>query len=163
MKEFLARGAGNCAADARPAPIGFLCNSIILTLDGAMPVEFLSAGDRVITRDCGIAELRAVNNISSECETITVKPGTLGTNRPDKPVLLPAEQKVLLRDWRAKAFYGQPQALAPIHQLVDEKLICRAGRKTLSLIQLEFDAPHILYVDGLELVCETAENLRNAA
>ena len=45
--------AGNAA--------GIAMGTIVLTLDGEIPVEHLNAGDRVITRDTGIATLLAVH------------------------------------------------------------------------------------------------------
>jgi len=39
---------------------GFLAQSIILTLDGEKPVGDIKPGDRVITRDSGMALVKAV-------------------------------------------------------------------------------------------------------
>ena len=142
---------------------GFPCGSTILTLDGAMPVEFLSPGDRIITRDRGMAILRDLESLDVTCDTVAVMAGTLGADRPDTDVILPADQAVLLRDWRAKALFGRDQALAPVRRLVDGEFIRHAGKRPMRLIRLGFDAPHILYVDGMELACAPALPLRRAA
>ena len=45
---------------------------------------------------------------------VRIKAGSLGHTRPGHDTVLPAHQKVLLRDWRlAQALFGAPQALAP--------------------------------------------------
>ncbi len=136
------------------APSGFLFGSKILTLDGELPVEFLSIGDRVITRDSGMAILQDVIAHEATCEMVSIMAGTLGHERPDEDALLPAHQKVLLRDWRAEALSGKPQALVTAGDLVDGEFIRPAGRHAARLFELVFDAPHILYVSGLELACE---------
>ena len=142
---------------------GFPRGSTILTLDGALPVEFLSPGDRIISRDRGMVILQAVEVVDIDCDTVAIMAGTLGADRPDCDVILPAHQEVLLRDWRARALYGRDQALAMTGDLADGEFIRHVGRQTLTLIQLHFDAPHILYVDGMELACSPQEPLQNAA
>lgn len=155
---------GVCARNRPDVPaVGFAAGSTILTLDGALPVEFLTPGDRVITRDRGMAVLRGVSPVRTVCETVMIMAGTLGHTRPEQDTLLPADQSVLLRDWRAQALFGAPQALAPARALVDGEFIRHAGRRTLTLFELAFDAPHILYVDGLELACTGHSALITAA
>ncbi|MEZ5716369.1 MAG: hypothetical protein R3D85_15150 [Paracoccaceae bacterium] len=78
-------------------------------------------------------------------------------------MILPAAQPVLLRDWRARALFGQDQALCPVGRLVDGEFIRTAGRRRLDLIRLGFQSQHILYVDGMELACTPSEALRKAA
>ena len=133
---------------------GFAIGSTILTLEGEMPVEFLTPGDRVITRDSGMAVLMGIEAIEIETDMVWVMGGSLGHNKPDGDTLLPANQHILLRDWRAEALAGASQAFAPAAALIDGEFIRDAGRKTVTLYKLTFDAPHILYVDGLELSCE---------
>ena len=149
------------SADAQPG--GLIAGSTVLTLEGALPVEHLTPGDRIITRDQGMAILRGLNRVEVTCEMVSIAAGTLGHTRPDHDTLLPADQKLLLRDWRAKALFGTAQALAPARKLIDGEFIRHAGRQTVTLIQLEFDAPHILYVDGLELACEPQDAQRKVA
>lgn len=165
MTELPTGQARAISARTRPdaPPAGFAAGSIVLTLDGALPVEFLTPGDRVITRDQGMALLRGVRQRQVTCEMVSIMAGTLGHTRPEHDTLLPSEQKVLLRDWRAQALFGAPQALAQACKLIDGEFIRLAGRQTITLFQLEFDAPHILYVDGLELACEPSETLKHAA
>lgn len=125
--------------------------TLVLTLDGALPVEFLTPGDRVITRDSGTARLRALHARKLRLSAVTIAPGTLGHMRPDHEVTLPAMQEILLRDWRASALFGAQQALVPLARLVDGRFIRNAGECELHLCELVFDTPHILYADGLEL------------
>jgi hypothetical protein len=136
-------------APSRPAA-GIAAGSTILTLDGEMPVEFLSVGDRIITRDSGIATLKAITPIKSDA-AYRIKASVLGHDRPQSDLLVAAGQRILLRDWRAKALYGVAEALVPVERLADGESISRETGRSTAFFALEFDAPHILYVDGVEL------------
>lgn len=155
--------AESLRAQAAQSVQGFALGSKILTLDGELPVEFLSAGDRVITRDSGMAILTSVRARRVRCEMIEVMGGTLGHERPDCDTLLPAHQKVLVRDWRAEALRGKAQALVAASELVDGEFIRAVGAQLVTLYELTFEAPHILYVDGMELACDSAEAQQRAA
>jgi hypothetical protein len=142
---------------------GFAAGAIVLTLDGALPVEHLTPGDRVITRDVGMDILRDIRVARINCEVVEVMGGSLGHTCPDRDTVIPADQPVLVRDWRAPAMFGADQALVPARALADGEFIRRAGTRDLLLYRLDFDAPHILYVDGLELACATHRETRRAA
>lgn len=130
---------------------GLVVGTRLLTLDGEMPVEFLSSGDRIITRDAGLSILRDIRVIDADCEMVRVRAGSLGHTRPDSDMILPATQRVLVRDWRAQALFDMKAALVPVKRLADGAFVTLEARRRVRLIQLCFDAPHILYADGLEV------------
>ncbi len=123
----------------------------IFTSDGVLPAEFLGRGDRIITRDGGMAQVRNVSPRQAKTRCIGVAPGCLGNARPTGQVTLLADCPVLLRDWRAKALFGKPRAVVPISRLLDGQYICDLGVLDVHIITLQFDEPHILYADGLEV------------
>ncbi|WP_322866182.1 Hint domain-containing protein [Aquicoccus sp. G2-2] len=164
MKPDFGAVCGNASAYSAPeSACGFPAGSIVLTLDGEMPVEHLMPGDRIIARDCGMTLLRDIVAQTHNCAMVRVKGGSLGHTRPGEDVLLPARQRVLLRDWRAQALFGLPQALTSLDALIDGEFICDAGEGDVTLYRLIFDTPHILYVGGLELACSGPETLARAA
>src|SRR6056297_3323659 len=142
---------------------GLMANSIILTLDGEKRVADLSKGDRIITRDAGMAPLRGMTQRQITCDTVLIKAGSLGHTRPDRDVTLPADHPILIRDWRAEALFNARQALVRAGRLIDGEFITAAGRQTLTTYELHFDRPHILYVDGLEVASEAQTAVLNAA
>ncbi|WP_397543002.1 Hint domain-containing protein [Roseovarius salis] len=125
--------------------------SRIMTLDGLRRVDTLRPGDRVVTRDTGVAVLRAARRRRTRGQAVRITAGTLGHGRPDRDTLLPSGQPVLVRDWRAKALFGAPQALVSARRLVDGTFATLIDDATITVHDLEFDGPHVLYVDGLEL------------
>ncbi len=129
---------------------GFAAGAVIMTLDGEKAVEDLRPGDRVITRDTGMAILKDISVQTLRTRTIRVQAGSLGHTRPVRDVVLPAGQSLLIRDWRAEAMFGSRRAVVQISQLVDGEFITDEGEADLTLHTLDFDTPHIVYVDGLE-------------
>jgi hypothetical protein len=130
---------------------GIVAGSIIFTSDGEIPVEYLSPGDKVVTRDAGMVKLveTFIHRISAPA--VAIKAGSLGHTRPDQNVIIPAEQQILIRDWRAQSMFGKPQAIVQAGQLVDGEFILDLGIRDLHLVHLTFERPHVIYADGLEI------------
>ena len=135
---------------------------MLLTMQGERRVDALAIGDRVITRDSGVATIRSVSVQRASAHSIRLRAGSLGHTRPDRDVLLPSGQPVLVRDWRAPAMFGARQAMVPVHRLRDDEFVTDAGTRDMTLHTLYFDAPHILYVDGLELASDAEAAARAA-
>ena len=87
-----------------------------------------------------------------------------GFPEPDAVLVLPAAQVVLLRDWRAKVMFGQPQVSVPVGALLELGLIRGLGEVEMVLHRLIFDRAEIVYAEGLKLASSPAAlNLRPAA
>ncbi|SEQ65080.1 Hint domain-containing protein [Thalassovita taeanensis] len=132
-------------------PEGLLAGTLILTQDGEFPVEALSAGDKIITRGAGFVALRNIHHHVLTCETVRIRAGTLGHTRPEGDVDLPVGQMILIRDWRAKAMFGQEQALVAAARLVDGAFLTLQPEARHSVFTLVFDTPQVIYASGLEL------------
>lgn len=143
-----------------PPKDGVPSATIMLTARGARPVEALAPGDRIVTRDAGMVRLDAAQSGIVTLPAVSIAPGALGQMRDRGELILPACQHVLLRDWRAFALAGREQALLPVSALIDGEFIRDLGPCRMMLHQLQFDAPHIVYADGVELA---AARVRDAA
>lgn len=137
---------------------GLIQGTVILTLDGEMPVEFLSVGDKLITRDSGMSKVVHIQRSTRPVHQIALSAGSLGHTRPERDALLAGDQMVLIRDWRARAMYNSDVALVAARSLLDGEFITDQGLVTTTLYQIFCDGPHILYADGLEL--STADGAR---
>ena len=62
-----------------------------------------------------------------------------------------ASDASLILGWRAKALFGDEQALVPATRLVDGEFVTLEAAQEMTIFSLDFATPHILYVDGLEL------------
>ncbi len=136
---------------AAQTSVALVCGTLIQTREGEISIENLKAGDQIITRTQGFSTLAGVRRSRAMMNAVRFKSGSLGHTRPGSDLLMPLNQKVLIRDWRAKAIYGQPQAVVPAFELIDGEFICDMGLQMLDLCILSFDRPHVIYADGMEV------------
>ncbi len=141
---------------------GLLKGAQLLTLDGEIPVEFLSVGDKLITRDSGISKVEHIASVTRQVHMISFAAGSLGHTRPERDAHLAGDQMVLIRDWRARALFNSERALVAARALVDSEFIQDLGMVETTLFQIFCDGPHILYSDGLELGTADAAKARGA-
>ena len=130
---------------------GVCAGTTIMTLDGEMPVEHLTAGTRVITRDSGMAVLRRVTAQTVRVAPIRIKAGSLGHTRPDRDMMVAPGTQIHIRDWRAEALFGTPAAMVEANRLVDGEFLAVQDEVEMRIYTLTFDRQHILYADGVEL------------
>lgn len=143
---------------------GIVTGTEIRTLDGDLPIEFLNPGDRVITRNGGATRLMAIERDTVFEKAVEVTASAMNRDVPDRRLILPASQPVLLRDWRAKVMFGQPQAVAPVGALIDHGFILDLGEQELDLHRLIFERDQVIYAGGMELTSEPIrERVRRVA
>jgi hypothetical protein len=143
------------STDARTLA-GLPAGTLVLTLDGALPVEHLTPGDRIVTRR-GAAVLRGVTvTVARDAAMIAVAEGALGHDRPGRPLMLPADMRVLVRDWRAKALYGAAQALVPVARLADGTYLRTVTVAEVRLFALDLGGEAVVYADGVEVAMAPA-------
>lgn len=125
----------------------------VLSLAGALPVEALYPGDRVITRDAGARTLLEIcrHAVPGSMRFVAIRQDALG-GKPARDLVLPADHRILLRDWRAQALFGTPTARVSLSRLVDGEFICWSEARPEALLTLHFAQEHILYADGLEVM-----------
>ncbi len=139
---------------------GIASGTVVATLDGYMPVDFLSPGDRIVTRS-GARVIRAIQVQRFTGSAVRIGASALGHDRPEQDLTLPSDTLVLVRDWRAKAIFGQEQALVPVERLVDGEYVVHEMVIGLRLYEMLFDTPQIVYAEGVELYCDgVAEDAR---
>lgn len=144
--------AGSRRAAAGRAVAGIAAGTVVLTLDGALPVDFIEPGDRIITRE-GMRIVRTVTVHRYSGPAIRIAAGALGRDRPEQDLVLPAETPVLIRDWRAWALFGARAATVPVERLADGALIGPVAALSLRLYDLRFDTAQVIYAEGLEIAC----------
>jgi hypothetical protein len=158
MTDMISLAAGLRADDVGAvASMAIAPGTPVLTLDGALPVEHLYPGDRLVTRH-GARVLEALDRVTLPAGTaiVQIAKNALG-GRPERDLWLPAAQRLVIRDWRAKALYGQAQVCIPAGQLVDGEFIRLSQLEAdVTGFALRFGRPEIFYADGLELASADA-------
>jgi hypothetical protein len=153
MNDMTPIAAGLRLDDIAHAPqMAIAAGTTVLTLDGALPVEHLYPGDKIITRH-GARALSAIDRVTLPAGTpiVAITKHALG-GRPERDLWLPATQPILIRDWRAQALYGQKQICIAVGQLADgEFLRHETLDEAATGFALNFGRPEVFYADGLEL------------
>lgn len=135
---------------------GITAGTMVLTLDGELPVQFLAPGDRVITRS-GARVLKDIAvSVLQDVPMVRISASALGHDRPEGDVFVTPGQPVLVRDWRAKALYDRSSAMVEAQRLVDGDYIRREVVAEARLFTLYFEQEEVLYAGGLELACASA-------
>ncbi|MBS0565099.1 MAG: Hint domain-containing protein [Proteobacteria bacterium] len=149
----LLRDLSRSETAARAAPVrGIASGTVVATLAGYLPVDFLEPGERVVTR-AGMRVLRAVRVHRYSGPSVTIRASALGHDRPEHDLTLPASIPILIRDWRAGAIFGQDQAMVPAERLVDGEYVTLGKVLGLRLYELMFDEAEVVYAEGVELCC----------
>ena len=144
------RSAGG--AGMAPMP-GMLAGTMVRTLEGVLPVEYLTPGDRIVTRS-GMRRLASVSVVARKMvDLVRIRASTVGHDRPDQDLLLSPSQPVVIRDWRAQALYGVTAAAIPAARLADGEFVCLETHRNVRLFTLRFDDEEVIYAEGLELAC----------
>lgn len=125
----------------------------VLTLEGEMPVEFLQPGDRILTR-AGMRRLSQITvTVVQNARVVLIAHDTLGVDRPLADLTVSAAQHILIRDWRARALTGRPQAMVAADRLVDGEFIRAQVLPEARFFSLTFAEDAVIYAGGLELAC----------
>lgn len=151
IAEIVKPDAKRAATDA-PVLTGLAAGALVATADGQLPIEFLQAGDRIVTR-AGMRVLRDIRATRYSGAAIRVSGHALGPDHPERDMLLPEAAQVLVRDWRARAMFGQDQAMVAVGWLVDDEFIRNTDVQDLLVFELSFDTPQVIYANGMEFGC----------
>lgn len=140
-----------------PLQTALVAGTIVLTADGAIPVEFLEQGDRIITRNTGLVCLSGIGFHRRAGDFISIAAGTLGRQMPQTDTVVACDQPILLRGPLAFAASGQSSCLMPAGDLPRAcpglpGLALFPGID-MAMVQLQFDSAQIVYADGLETLC----------
>lgn len=135
---------------------GIIAGTMILTLDGELPVQFLAPGDRVITRS-GAKKVQSVEvKVVRDANLIRISASSLGHERPADDIFVAPSQQILVRDWRAKALYNKDVAMVEAQRLADGEYIRKEVVAEVRLFTLRFEREEVVYAGGLELACAPA-------
>ncbi len=136
----------------RTTESGICAGTLIMTLDGEMPVEQLSPGDRIVTRDGGVSRLVAVTMREAKVRPIVIKGGSLGHTRPELDMTVTPDTRIHIRDWRATVLFGATSANIEAHRLADGEFVARQQSRVMRVFDLQFASDHIIYANGVEIV-----------
>jgi hypothetical protein len=130
---------------------GIVERALVTTPRGAMRIEDLRPGNRIISRSHGAVPLLRIEKQSLVTRGIYVFAGSIGHHRSDRDTLLPFGQPVMVRDWRAWALFGKSEVVVPAWRLIDGEHVRDLGFMAMTVYRLFSHGPEVIYADGMEL------------
>ena len=145
------------------ASSGVICftpGTMILTDDGPRDVAALREGDRIQTKDNGLAEIlwRGARRISGarlqaspDLAPVRLRAGALDRDVPDAGLLVSPDHRLVLRGPRARALWNEDEVLVAARDLVNDTTILREHRhRNLHYIHLMLPRHEIVFANGVE-------------
>ncbi|MGO4907169.1 Hint domain-containing protein [Pseudorhodobacter sp. W20_MBD10_FR17] len=135
---------------------GLVSGTPVMTLAGEMPVECLSAGDRLVTGSGARALVAVRSTVLPKTRLVCISPSALGIDQPEEDMRVMPDQGIHIRDWRAKALKGFPEAIIPAQELVDGEYIRFETAFGTRIYTLEFERAEVIYAGSVKLTCAPA-------
>ena len=135
----------------------FTPGTAIATPKGERLVEELRIGDRIITRDNGIQEIRWVGrkDVSGKAllatphlKPIMIRAGSLGNGLPERDMLVSPNHRILVSNDRTQLYFEESEVLAAAKHLVGSEGIYELDVMQTSYIHFMFDRHEVVLSNG---------------
>lgn len=152
--------AGTARAPARGGVICFTPGTMILTEGGPVPVEALSEGKMVQTKDngcqpvlwAGRRRLSGARLVAMpELAPIRFREGTLDRGVPDAGLLVSPDHRLVLRGARARALFNADEVLVTARDLVNDAGIhVQRGLREVTYVHILLPRHEIVFANSVE-------------
>jgi len=135
----------------------FTPGTLIATPKGERAVEDLEPGDRVITRDNGIQEIKWVGHKpisypelarADHLKPVLIRAGALGNGLPERDMTVSPNHRVLVANDQTTLYFDEREVLAAAKHLVDNRGIRLVEPLGVSYIHFMFDHHEVVLSDG---------------
>ncbi|EAR50572.1 type I secretion target repeat protein [Oceanicola granulosus HTCC2516] len=129
----------------------------IATPRGEVLVEELREGDRIITRDNGIQEIRWVGAKkmsgadlvkNPHLKPVLIRAGALGAGLPERDMLVSPNHRVLVANDQTQLYFDEREVLAAAKHLVGTPGVHRVDVMATTYIHFMFDQHEVVLSDG---------------
>ncbi|WP_457649605.1 Hint domain-containing protein [Profundibacter sp.] len=135
----------------------FTPGTLIATPKGERLVEELAVGDKIITRDNGIQEIRWVGEKKLQWQElatnphlmpILIKKGALGNDLPERDMLVSPNHRMLVANDKTSLYFEEREVLAAAKHLVNNRDILQQEVMRISYLHFMFDNHEVVLSDG---------------
>ncbi|MEP3295337.1 MAG: Hint domain-containing protein [Pseudoruegeria sp.] len=135
----------------------FTPGTMIATPRGERPVEQLKAGDKIITRDNGIQEIRWIggrplswNDLAASpfLQPILVKAGSLGNGLPERDMHLSPNHRILVSNDKTALYFDEREVLIAAKHMVNGDTIKQVESAGTAYIHFMFDHHEVVLSNG---------------
>lgn len=130
----------------------------IATVAGERLIEDLSVGDRVITRDNGMQEIRWIGHCTigqkvlsskDKLRPVLVRAGALGNGMPERDTYFSPNHRILLNEPDVAILYGESEVFAAAKDLTKRRGIARTRPETVTYVHVMFDRHEAILSNGM--------------
>ncbi|MCC7320940.1 MAG: Hint domain-containing protein [Rubellimicrobium sp.] len=135
----------------------FTPGTLIATPRGERPVEELGVGDRIITRDNGIQEIRWVGHkdmsgkalaAAPHLRPVLIRAGALGNGLPERDMMVSPNHRILVSNERTQLYFEESEVLAAAKHLVGAPGIVTVDVLSTSYVHFMFDRHEVVLSNG---------------
>ena len=136
----------------------FTPGTTIATPMGERLVEDLREGDRVITRDNGLQEIRWIGRKeltghqlarAPHLRPVLIQAGSLGPNLPEHDILVSPQHRMLINNDRSALYFEEREVLAAAKHLTDLDGVDEVGALGVTYIHFMFDQHEVVLSNGV--------------
>jgi hypothetical protein len=129
----------------------FTKGTLIDTAAGPVAIEDLTVGDRVVTRDSGLAAIRWIGKrtvpATGKMAPVVFSKGAIGN---DAELAVSPQHRMFLSGWRCELLFGSDEVLAPAVHLVNGETIWRREGGEVTNYHILFDRHEIVSAHGTQ-------------
>ncbi len=135
----------------------FTPGTMIATPKGEVPVETLKAGDKIITRDNGIQEIRWTGRkdmgwhdlvANPHLKPVLVRQGSLGNGLPERDMMVSPNHRLLVANDRTALYFDEHEVLVAAKHLAAGKGIHAVDSVGTTYIHFMFDRHEVVLSNG---------------
>lgn len=135
----------------------FTPGTLIATPKGEMKVEELKVGDRVITRDNGIQEIRWIGHKAltgaelaarRELMPVLIRQGALGAGLPERDMIVSPNHRMLVSNEKAALLFEEHEVLVAAKHLTRMDGVDVVEASGVTYIHVMFDRHEVVLSDG---------------
>lgn len=135
----------------------FTPGTTIATPKGERMVEDLKPGDKIITRDNGIQEIRWIGTRTltghelaraPKLRPILIQKGSLGHNLPEHDILVSPQHRMLLTGDKTQLYFEETEVLAAAKHLTGMPGIDEVGTLGVTYVHFMFDRHEVVLSNG---------------
>jgi Hint domain len=142
----------------KPVVACFTPGTKIATLRGETLVENLVAGDKVVTRDNGVQQIRWIGKKKVDWRMMTANPhlkpvlvrqGSLGNDLPERDLMISPNHRVLVANERTALQFDEAEVLVAAKHLIGGLSVRSIDSIGTTYIHFLFDRHEVVLSDGI--------------
>jgi Ca2+-binding RTX toxin-like protein len=135
----------------------FTPGTMIATPRGEVPVELLRVGDKVITRDNGIEEVRWIGarhlewaelGANPHLQPVLIRQGSLGNGLPEQDMMVSPNHRMLVANDRTALYFAEHEVLVAAKHLVGMKGVHSVTSMGTTYLHFMFDRHEVVLANG---------------